>query len=140
MLAVPKDSPITSLSGLNDTTKLGVQVGSASAMLLERRDVPVSTFGFQKDALDSVAKGEVAAATVTPTAAECYIAQHPEPPLRLVAMDDNDAGLQWNVAVGLVHPDAARRNAINAALDTLRSDGTITRIYAPYGVSLEPPR
>ena len=140
MLVVRKDSPITSLSSLNDTTKVGVQVGSVSAMLLDRRHVPVSTFGFQEDALDSVAKGEVAAATVTPTAAEYYIAQHPEPPLRLVAMDDNDPGLQWNVAVGMVHPDAALRDAINAALDKLRSDGTISRIYARYGVTLEPPR
>ena len=54
--------------------------------------------------------------------------------------DESEADLNWNVAVGMVRPDDALRNAIDAALSKLRDDGTVERIYRRYGVTLQPPK
>ena len=54
--------------------------------------------------------------------------------------DEGVADLNWNVAVGMVRPDDALREAVDAALDRLRDDGTIDRIYGRYGVVLQAPR
>ncbi len=53
-LAVPPSSALTSFSGLNGSTKVGVQVGSVAAMIIGQRRVPISTFGFETDSLDAV--------------------------------------------------------------------------------------
>jgi len=58
-LAVPPGSAITTFAGLNDHTKVGVQVGSVAAMLLNQRHVPTSTFGFEEDMLEALAAGEL---------------------------------------------------------------------------------
>jgi polar amino acid transport system substrate-binding protein len=39
-----------------------------------------------------------------------------------------------------VKPDDKLRAAIQSALDRLSADGTITRIYAKYGINLQPPK
>ena len=55
-------------------------------------------------------------------------------------LDESEANLNWNVAVGMVRPDDKLREAIDAALERLRADGTIDRIYRRYGVALQLPR
>ena len=40
----------------------------------------------------------------------------------------------------MVRPDDQLREAIDGALDRLRTDGTIHRIYERYGVVLQSPR
>jgi len=40
----------------------------------------------------------------------------------------------------MVRPDDKLREAIDAALERLRADGTIDRIYRRYGVALQLPR
>ena len=60
--------------------------------------------------------------------------------VRIVALDDNEANLNWNVAVGMVRPDDALREAMEAALARLRADGTVARIYNRYGVTLQAPK
>jgi polar amino acid transport system substrate-binding protein len=50
------------------------------------------------------------------------------------------ADLNWNVAVGMVRPDDALREAIDRALERLRNDGTIDRIYGRYGIVLQAPK
>jgi polar amino acid transport system substrate-binding protein len=42
--------------------------------------------------------------------------------------------------VGMVRPDEGLRDAIEAALERLRADGTVERIYARYGVVLQSPK
>jgi polar amino acid transport system substrate-binding protein len=37
-------------------------------------------------------------------------------------------------------PDDALRDATNAAIEKLREDGTVARIYASYGVTLQSPK
>jgi polar amino acid transport system substrate-binding protein len=42
--------------------------------------------------------------------------------------------------VGVRKPDDRLHDAIGAALDRLRADGTVDTIYAKYGISVPPPR
>ncbi|WP_027521875.1 ABC transporter substrate-binding protein [Bradyrhizobium sp. Ec3.3] len=139
-LAVPSSSALTSFKSLNEHTKVGVQVGSVAAMIIGQRRVPTSTFGFESDSLDALSNNELDAAAVTPTAASYFNLTHPEKPLRILARDESVTDLNWNVAVGMVRPDDALREAIDGAVDRLRADGTIDRIYRRYGIVLEAPK
>src|SRR6516225_3513719 len=77
---------------------------------------------------------------VTPTAAAYFNLTHPGEEVRILDLDESEANLNWNVAVGMVRPDDKLREAIDAALERLRADGTIDRIYRRYGVALQLPR
>jgi polar amino acid transport system substrate-binding protein len=139
-LAVPLGSQVTSFKSLDEHTKVGVQVGSFAAMIIGQRHVPTSTFGFEVDSLEALANHEIDAAAVTPTAASYFNQTHPDKAFRILDRDENEADLNWNVAVGMVRPDDSLREAIDAALERLRADGTIDRIYRRYGVTLQLPR
>ncbi|GLR97685.1 MULTISPECIES: substrate-binding periplasmic protein [Bradyrhizobium] len=139
-LAVPSSSPLTSFKSLNETTKVGVQVGSIAAMIIGQRRVPLSTFGFESDSLEAVSNREIDAAAVTPTAASYFNLTHPDNPLRILDRDESIADLNWNVAVGMIRPDDALREAIDRALERLRGDGTIDQIYRRYGIVLQAPK
>ncbi len=140
VLVAPTGSALTSFDSLTDHTKVGVQVGSMAAMVLSRRHVPTSTFGFEVDSLEAVASHEIDAATVTPSAAGYYNLTHPGAAIRILGFDDREPNLTWNVAVGMVRPDDKLREAIDNALDRLRADGTVDRVYARYGVVLQAPK
>ncbi|MBV9568786.1 MAG: transporter substrate-binding domain-containing protein [Hyphomicrobiales bacterium] len=129
-----------SFKDLDDHTKVGVQVGSMAAMTLGQRHVPISTFGFEIDSLEAVANHEIDAAAVTPTMAGYFNLTHPQNPVRISGLDESEANLNWNVAVGMVRPDEKLRNAINDALDHLRANGTIDQVYARYGIVLQAPK
>ena len=139
-LAVPQASGLTSFKSLDTHTKVGVQVGSVAAMVIGQRQVPTSTFGFEVDSLDALTNHEIDAAAVTPTMAGYYNQSHPDKTFRVLALDDSEPTLSWNVAVGMVRPDQALRDTIDAAMDKLRADGTVTWIYARYGVALQAPK
>lgn len=139
-LAAPKDSRISGFTSLDGTTKVGVQVGSIAAMTLGQRHVRISIFGFEEDMLDAIASHEVDAAAVTATSAGYYNQRHPGHEVTILPPDDATPALSWNVAVGMRKPDAALKDAIDAALERLTKDGTIAAIYARYGVTLQPPK
>jgi polar amino acid transport system substrate-binding protein len=139
-LAVPATSQLTSFKSLDGHTKVGVQVGSIAAMIIGQRHVPTSTFGFEVDSLDALVNHEIDAAAVTPTMASYFNLTHPDKAVRILDRDENEADLNWNVAVGMVRPDDALRGAIDAALSKLRDDGTVERIYRRYGVTLQAPK
>src|SRR5215475_7195814 len=123
-LAVPSASKLTSFKSLDEHTKVGVQVGSVAAMVIGQRHVPTSTFGFEVDSLEAVSIREIDAAAVTPTAAAYSNLTHPDKALRILALDESEANINWNVAVGMVRPDNEFLEAIDGALDKLRADGT----------------
>lgn len=139
-LAVPAASKLTSFKGLDANTKVGVQVGSVAAMVLSQRHVPTSTFGFEVDSLEALANHEIDAAAVTPTMAAYFNLTHPDKGLRILALDESEGDLNWNVAVGMVRPDKDLREAMDAALERLRADGTVDKIYRRYGVVLQSPK
>jgi polar amino acid transport system substrate-binding protein len=139
-LAVPSGSSLTSFKDLNEHSKVGVQVGSMAAMILSQRHVPTSTFGFEVDSLEALARHEIDAAAVTPAMAGYFNLTHRDNAVRILGLDESEANLNWNVAVGMVRPDDKLRDAIDQALDRLNADGTVSRIYARYGVELQSPR
>jgi polar amino acid transport system substrate-binding protein len=139
-LAVPHASAITSFASLDDHTKVGVQVGSVAAMLLNQQHVRTSTFGFEEDMLAALAAGEIDAAAVTPLSAGYYNLTHPSEGFAILPPDEAKHDLVWNAAVGIRKPDEPLLAAIDAAMDRLRTNGTVETIYAKYGISLLPPR
>jgi polar amino acid transport system substrate-binding protein len=139
-LAVPSDSKLTSFKSLDEHTKVGVQVGSMAAMIISQRHVPTSTFGFEVDSLEALANHEIDAAAVMPTVAAYFNLTHPDRAVRILGPDESEANLNWNVAVGMVRPDERLRDAIEEALERLRVDGTVDRIYRRYGIVLQSPR
>ncbi|MBV9561386.1 MAG: amino acid ABC transporter substrate-binding protein [Bradyrhizobium sp.] len=139
-LAVPSDSKLASFKGLDEHTKVGVQVGSVAAMVIGQRHVPTSTFGFEVDSLEALANRELDAAAVTPTIAAYYNQAHPDKAFRILPLDDSETALSWNVAVGMLRPDKELREAVDGALERLHADGTIDRIYGRYGVTLQSPK
>jgi polar amino acid transport system substrate-binding protein len=140
VLAVPLASKLTSFKSLDEHTKVGVLVGSFAAMIISQRRVPTSTFGFEIDSLEALANHEIDAAAVTPTAAGYFNLTHPDRALRILDRDESEANLNWNVAVGMVRPDDSLRDAIDGALERLRADGTVERIYRRYGIILQSPK
>ena len=139
-LVVPSASKLSSFKSLDANTKVGVQVGSVAAMVISQRHVPTSTFGFELDSLEALANHEIDAAAVTPTMAAYFNLTHPDKSMRILALDESEANLNWNVAIGMVRPDKELREAVDAALEKLRADGTVDNIYHRYGVVLQPPK
>jgi polar amino acid transport system substrate-binding protein len=139
-LAVPSESKLTSFKSLDEHTKVGVQVGSFAAMVIGQRHVPTSTFGFEVDSLEALSNHEIDAAAVTPTVAAYFNLTHADKAVRILGLDENEANLNWNVAVGMVRPDKGLREAVDSVLERLRADGTVERIYQRYGVTLQSPK
>lgn len=139
-LAVLPTSQLTSFKSLDERTKVGVLVGSIAAMTLSQRHVPTSTFGFEVDSLEALANHEIDAAAVTPTMASYFNQTHPDKAVRILGLDDGEPNLSWNVAVGMVRPDDAFRNAVDEVMERLSADGTLDRIYHRYGVTLQKPK
>lgn len=120
--------------------KVAVLTSSIAAMTLDKRGIDTVPGLFEDEILDMLAKGEVAAAAVTPTSVGYYNLRHPQAKLRLVYVFDGEPDLSWNVAVGMRRPDAELRQAIDDAMTRLLADGTVKRVYARYGVEVLPPR
>ena len=119
--------------------RVAVQSRSLAAMLLGQRGARIASFGFEEEMLEAVARGEVEAAAVSPATVGYFNLRHPEAPLRFVHAYDAEPQLRWNLVVGLRRADAPFREAIDRAIERLVADGTITRIYARYGIEHRPP-
>jgi polar amino acid transport system substrate-binding protein len=126
--------PITDFKELKKGQKIGIMVGSMASMVLNKAGKSTSPYAFQSDMLEDLQKGELYGAAVSAATMSYYVRQHPEAGLRLVNAFDDEPRLSWDVAVGMRKSDAALVDAINTVLDKLISDGTVTRIYAKYGV------
>jgi polar amino acid transport system substrate-binding protein len=139
-LAVRAESSVASLSELGPGLRVGVQVGSIASMTLSKRGVKTSPFAFEDEIMEALAKGEIDAAAVTPAAIGWFNRTHPDGRVRRIPAFEDDPNLNWNVAVGMVSPDEKLRQDVDAALESLLADGTFARIYARYGVALQPPQ
>jgi polar amino acid transport system substrate-binding protein len=140
VLVVPRTSTINSFAGLDGRTKVGVQVGSLAAMVLNQQHVRTSTFGFEEEMLAALARDEIDAAAVTPLSAGYYNLLHPSQSFKVLRPDEAEHRLIWNEAVGMRQPDDKLRSAIDIALDRFLANGSVAKIYAKYGISLEAPR
>ena len=126
--------PITDFNELKKGQKIGIIVGSLASMVLNKAGKSTSPYAFQTDMVEDLQKGELYGAAVSSATMSYYIRQHPDSGLRLVNAFDGVPQLTWDVAVGLRKSDAALLDAVNQVLEKLIADGTLTRIYAKYGV------
>jgi polar amino acid transport system substrate-binding protein len=141
VLMVRVDSPITNAKTIDPHARIGVLGSSVASMTFNQRGLTTSTFGFEDEMLNALADKEIDGAVVSRAAAGYFNLAHPGQALRMVEdIDGLDPAFSWNVAVGMVKPDNKLRAVINNALDQLAADGTIRRIYAKYGISLQPPK
>jgi polar amino acid transport system substrate-binding protein len=125
---------ISDFKQLKKGQKVGVMINSFASMVLGKADKTTSPYAFQSDMVEDLRKGELYGAAVSAATLSYYIFQHPDSGLRLVNAFDSEPELTWEVAVGLRKSDAALVDAVNAILEKLIADGTLTRIYAKYGV------
>src|SRR4051794_23176275 len=139
-LAVGANSGVMSLTELGSSQRVGVQVGSMASMVLSKRGLKTSPFGFEDEIMDALAQGEINAAAVTPAAIGWFNHAHPDGRVRRIPAFEDDPDLNWNVAVGMVSPDDKLRQAVDAALETLLADGILAQIYTRYDIELQPPQ
>lgn len=125
---------ISDFRELKKGQKIGVMINSFASMVLGKADKTTSPYAFQSDMVEDLQKGELYGAAVSAATMSYYIFQHPDSGLRLVNAFDGEPELKWEVAVGLRKSDTALVDAVNEILEKLIADGTLTRIYAKYGV------
>jgi polar amino acid transport system substrate-binding protein len=141
MLAVRAGDHTRSLADLKRGHKtVGVLVSSLAAMMLNQHGIETAPDIFEDDLLDMLRKHEVDAAAVTAASVGYYNLRHPKAKLQLVDMFEGDPDLSWNVAVGMRKSDPALIQAVDTAMAQLEADGTVKRIYAKYGITIQPPR
>jgi polar amino acid transport system substrate-binding protein len=140
VLAVRHDSPITSAEAIDPHAKIGVMGSSVASMTFNQRGQATSAFGFEDEMLKALADKEIDGAAVSRAAVEYFNLTHPGQDLRIVEIDALEPAFSWNVAVGMIKPDDKLRAAIDGALERLIADGTIRRIYAKYGINVQPPK
>ncbi len=138
-LVVPAGSPARRFEDLPKGVKIGVIAGSAAHEYLDRRRLTTSSFAFEDEIVDAVARGEVAAGAVHPAYVGWYRKEHPGARIEIPAGFTFVPELRWNVAVGLRRADDALVEAVNTALDRLLANRTIEAIYARYGIAYQPP-
>jgi ABC-type amino acid transport substrate-binding protein len=126
--------PIGDFRELKKGQKIGAMVSSVASMVLGKAAKTTSPYAFQSDMVEDLAKGELYGAAVSMPTMSYYIRQHPESGLRLVNAFDSEPQLTWEVSVGLRKSDQALVDAVNEILEKLIADGSLTRIYANYGV------
>jgi ABC-type amino acid transport substrate-binding protein len=131
--------PISDFKELKKGQKIGVMVGSIAAMVLGKAGKSFSPYAFQSDMLEDLKKGEIYGTAISSATMSYQVFQHPEFGFRLVNAFDSEPLLAWEVSVGLRKSDPALVDAINETLDKLLADGSITRIYAKYGVEHRAP-
>jgi len=132
----------TSVAGFGDVSKgqkVGVMINSLAQVVLGKKGLSQSPYAFEQDMLDDLATGELYGAAASPATIAYYIRQHPQAGMRLVHAYDGEPQLAWKVSVGMRKSDQALVDAINQVLDRMLADGTISAIYAHYGVEHRAP-
>lgn len=140
LAVLARDKTISTLDDLKRDKKVGVLTSSVAEMTLTKRGIAIIPGLFEDELLGMLAKREVDAAAVTPTSAGYYNLTHRNGRVRLIYAFDGEPDLSWDIAVGMRRPDDALRQAIDDAIAGMLADGTIRRIYAHYGIELQPPR
>jgi polar amino acid transport system substrate-binding protein len=131
----PGREPANSYAGLKRGARVGVLHNSLASLIVSRTPATMVPFGFEDDMLEAVARGEVDAGAVSPAAAGYFNLKNPARRVTLVHAEDSQPELQWTVGVGMRRADDALVERINRALSVLLTDGTLTAIYARYGVT-----
>jgi ABC-type amino acid transport substrate-binding protein len=126
--------PIGDFRELKKGQKIGAKINSVASVVLGKAGKTVSPYAFQSDMVEDLRKGDLYGIAVSSATMSYHIFSNPDWGLKLVNVFDGEPDLTWDVSVGLRKSDQALQDAINGVLDGLLADGTISRIYARYGV------
>lgn len=126
--------PVADYKQLRKDQKVGVMVSSIASVVLGKNGASTSPYAFQSDMLEDLVKGDLYGGALSIATLSYYIHTHPEAGIRIVYAFDSAPDLTWQVGVGLRKSDEALVKEVDAALDALLDDGTITRIYEKYGI------
>jgi polar amino acid transport system substrate-binding protein len=131
-----------SVNGLRDLKKeqkIGVMVGSLASAVLGKQGLSISPYAFQVDMLEDLEMGELFGAVISCATLNYYLKHHPDARLHMVSLVETEPELAWTVSIGLRHADEMLLEEVNRIVASLLADGTITRIYAKYGVEHRAP-
>lgn len=135
VLGLSKDArAIDRYTELQEGEKIGVMISSVAQMVLGKAGKTTSPYAFQSDMVEDLAKGDLYGIAVSAPTISYYVLQHPDSGLKVAYAFDDVPELTWNVSVGLRNSDEAMVSAVNDILEKLLADGTISRLYAKYGV------
>ena len=130
----PGASPVRDYREIETGRKVGVLINSLASVVLGKRGVSTSPYVFESDLVADLVQGNLYGGAVSSNTLSYYIFRHPASGLRLVHAFEGAPELTWAVSVGLRRSDVALLDAVNTALSMLLADGTVTRIYARYGI------
>jgi polar amino acid transport system substrate-binding protein len=136
----PGVSGIADYADLKKLKRVGATVGSLASVTLGQKGLPTIPFTFEDDMVEAVGKGELDAALISPASAGYYNLLHKDAPVTLVRAYENEPEFRWEIAVGMRKSDDALVAKINEAIDRLLADGTVSRIYASYGIEPSLPK
>jgi polar amino acid transport system substrate-binding protein len=135
----PDAEPLADYTDLKKGQKIGVMISSMASVVLGKAGKSTSPYAFESDMLEDLLKGELYGIATSSTAISYYIASNPDKGLQIAYAFDSVPSLTWQVSVGLRNSDQLLLGEINAVLDTLLADGTVSRIYRKYGIDHRQP-
>jgi polar amino acid transport system substrate-binding protein len=131
--------PVQTLDDLRGRS-VAVIHASLAHYFLNAKHIPVRTlYPTQEEILAAVANKEMSAGIVSDWIFGWYRKTHPESGLRILDSFVLDPDLDYNVAITLRNTDGELLEKVNAVLDDLKSDGSLTRILADYGITYRGP-
>jgi polar amino acid transport system substrate-binding protein len=136
----PGVSGVADYTDLKKGQRVGAIVGSLASVTLGQKGLPTIPFTFEDDMIEAVGKGELDAALATPASIGYYNHLHKDAAVTLVRAYENQPEFRWEIAVGMRKSDDALVAKINEAIDRLLADGTVSRIYASYGIEASLPK
>ncbi|HLN08249.1 MAG TPA: transporter substrate-binding domain-containing protein [Xanthobacteraceae bacterium] len=125
---------VKGFADLDKSWRVGAIVGSLARARLGQKGLPTIPFTFEDEMVEAVGKGELDAALISPATVGYYNLLHKDAPVTLVRAYEGMPELRWEVAVGMRKADDALVTAVNGALDRMLAQGTVSRIYASYGI------
>jgi polar amino acid transport system substrate-binding protein len=131
--------PLRGFADIAPGQRIGVMINSVASKVLGERGVHTVPYAFERDMIEDAGKGEIDGAAATPATIQYYMHMHPDSGMRYAPAYEAEPELQWALAVGMRRSDPALVDAVNAALDELRVQGELARIYARYGVEYRTP-
>jgi polar amino acid transport system substrate-binding protein len=139
-IVIAADSP--PVQTLDDLRGRSVAVIHASFAhyLFNQKHIAVRTlYPSQEEILAAVASKEMSAGVVADWIFDWYQKTHPDSGLRILDALVVDPDLDYNVAITLRNTDAALVEKVNAVLDALKTDGSLVRLFAAYGITYRAP-
>jgi ABC-type amino acid transport substrate-binding protein len=117
---------------------MGIALGAWIGSVVEGNGVKTIGYVEQRDIIDGVLRGEVAAGIVRREDVAWYLRQSPGS-LAVIDMYKLDPNFRWDVAIGLRQSTPELLAQINGVLARFRTDGTLQAMTEKYGIPYLPP-